>query len=58
MGRLLQISMLTYVTMLLSSCGIVEGIFKAGMWTGFLIVGAVIALVIWIIVKIVGGGKR
>jgi len=44
--------------MLLSSCAVIEGIFKAGMWTGFLIVGLVIALIIWIMVKVIGGGRR
>jgi len=33
----------------LSSCEVVGGIFKAGVWTGLLIVAVVIALVIWLI---------
>lgn len=43
---------------LLMGCGIVEGIFKAGMWTGIIIVVAIIALIIWIIAKLSGGRKR
>lgn len=58
MGRFSQISILSLGAMLLSSCAVIEGIFKAGMWTGFLIVGLVIALIIWIMVKVVGRGKR
>ena len=41
----------------LSSCSVVEGIFKAGMvWGIFLVVGF-IALIIFIIAKIAGGKK-
>jgi hypothetical protein len=41
----------------LSSCSVVEGIFKAGMvWGIFLVVGF-IALIIFIIAKIAGGRK-
>jgi hypothetical protein len=35
----------------LSSCEVVGGIFKAGVWTGLLIVAVVIILVIWLISK-------
>lgn len=33
----------------LSSCEVVGGIFKAGMWTGFLIIVVVVGLIIWLI---------
>ena len=36
---------------LLSSCEVIGGIFKAGMWTAFLIIAIVIALIIWIVTK-------
>lgn len=58
MGRFSQISILSLSVMLLSSCSVIEGIFKAGMWTGFLIVGLIIAVIIWILVKIMGGRRR
>ncbi|WP_181151494.1 hypothetical protein [Sphingobacterium gobiense] len=58
MKKFSQILLLSSSILLLNSCGIVEGIFKAGMWSGFLIVGLVIALIIWILVKITGGRKR
>ncbi len=35
----------------LSSCQIVSGIFKAGVWTGIIIVVIVIALIIFLISK-------
>ena len=33
----------------LSSCELIGDIFKAGVWTGLLLVAAIIAIVIWII---------
>lgn len=44
-------------TAVLSSCSVVEGIFKAGVWVGVLAVVAVIVLIIWLIAKI-GGNKN
>jgi hypothetical protein len=35
----------------LSSCGVVEGIFKAGMWWAFFLVGLVVVLVLWVAFK-------
>ncbi len=35
----------------LSSCEVVGDIFKAGVWSGLLIVAVVIVLVIWLISK-------
>jgi hypothetical protein len=37
--------------MFLSSCGVVETIFKAGMWWAFFLVGLVIVLVLFIAFK-------
>ena len=39
----------------LSSCEAIGGIFKAGAWTGIILVVVVIAIVIWIISRL--GGK-
>jgi len=36
---------------LLNSCSVVEGIFKAGVWVGILIVAAVIGLIIYFVGK-------
>ena len=41
----------------LSSCSLIEGIFKAGVWSGVIIVVVVLALIIWLISKIFGGGR-
>ncbi|HYJ38218.1 MAG TPA: phosphatidate cytidylyltransferase [Chitinophagaceae bacterium] len=37
-----------------SSCELVEGIFKAGVWVGILIVVAIIGLIVWL----VGRGRK
>ena len=47
---------LSYATLLsfaltLSSCGIVKGIFKAGMWVGVLSVALVVGVGAWIAMK-------
>jgi hypothetical protein len=37
----------------ISGCDAIQGIFKAGVWVGALAVIAVIALVVWLIAKLV-----
>jgi hypothetical protein len=46
---LLFILLFTLVT--LNSCGVVETIFKAGMWWAFFLVGLVVFIVAWIAMK-------
>jgi len=58
MRRFIPITLFTMATLLLSSCAAIEGIFKAGMWSGIIIVVLVIAVVIWIIAKVAGGGGK
>ena len=41
-----------FITVSLTSCEIIGGIFKAGIWTGVLLVAAVIALIIYLITAI------
>lgn len=41
--------LLGILTVMLSSCELVEGIFKAGVWTGLLLVAVVLGLIIWMI---------
>lgn len=51
-------SALAFVALLattLSSCELVEGIFKAGVWSGVIIVVIVLALIIWLVSKVFGG---
>jgi hypothetical protein len=43
---------------MISGCEIVGGIFKAGMWTGTIIVILVIALVIYIVSRLFGRNKN
>ena len=39
----------------LSSCEVIGGIFKAGMWTGVILVVVVVGLVIFLLAKLFGG---
>ena len=34
-----------------SSCDAIEGIFKAGMWTGVILIVLIVVLVLWLIGK-------
>lgn len=43
---------------LLSSCDLIGGIFKAGVWVGVLGIVVVVAIVIWVIAKLFGGGSN
>lgn len=58
MNRLTLGLMVFAVTSLLSSCAAIEGIFKAGVWSGIIMVVIVVALIIWLISKFMnrGGG--
>lgn len=47
-------TLLLFITTL-SSCSVVEGIFKAGVWSGIILVVIVLAVIIWIIGKLFGG---
>ena len=47
----LNVALLAALTLSLSSCEVIGDIFKAGVWTGLLIVAVVIVLVIWLIRK-------
>jgi len=48
--------LLLCITMLLTSCEVIGGIFKAGVWTGILAVGIVVFLIIFLIAR--GSGKK
>ncbi|MGN7823152.1 phosphatidate cytidylyltransferase [Chitinophaga varians] len=41
--------LLVMMIVMMTSCEVVGGIFKAGVWTGIIIVAVVIALIIWLI---------
>lgn len=57
MKQLMPLALITLLATTFSSCQLVEGIFKAGVWTGIIVVAVVIALIIWIGAKIIGGGR-
>ena len=41
----------------LSGCDLIGGIFKAGVWSGIIVVVIVLALIIWLVSKIFGVSK-
>ena len=43
--------LLVLVTVMLSGCGMVEGIFKAGMWWAFILMAVVVGLILWLVAK-------
>jgi len=45
----LTYGMLAFMAMALAGCEIIGGIFKAGVWSGILLVVAVVGLIIWLI---------
>lgn len=57
MKKVFSIALIAFLCTTLSSCELVEGIFKAGVWSGIIIVVIVVALLIWILSKVFGGGK-
>lgn len=41
--------MLAFLAVMLTSCEVVGGIFKAGVWTGLLLVAVVVGLIIFLL---------
>ncbi|WP_140937307.1 hypothetical protein [Sphingobacterium lumbrici] len=56
--NIIPISLVALTSTLLTGCSVIEGIFKAGVWTGIIVVVLVIALIIWLIAKITGGRNK
>lgn len=46
-----------FLTLFLTSCEAIGEIFKAGAWTGALMVIVGIGIVIWLVSKLFGGGS-
>ena len=44
--------LLLFFAVFLSGCSAIEGIFKAGVWTGILFVAAIVGIIIFIIAKL------
>ncbi|CAM3532850.1 MAG: hypothetical protein K0S24_108 [Sphingobacterium sp.] len=57
MKRIIPFTLMSSLLVLVSSCAAIEGIFKAGVWSGILMVVVVVAIIIWIISKLFGGSK-
>ncbi|MBB5619906.1 hypothetical protein [Pedobacter cryoconitis] len=56
--RYLPLAFVALIMTTLSSCQLIEGIFKAGVWSGIIVVVVVLALIIWVVSKIFGGGSK
>ncbi|MCW8314152.1 hypothetical protein ACR78Z_03305 [Sphingobacterium thalpophilum] len=57
MKKIVPLSLMSATLLLMTSCSVIEGIFKAGVWTGILIVVIIVALIIWLISKLFGGSR-
>ncbi|WP_197084106.1 MULTISPECIES: hypothetical protein [Sphingobacterium] len=57
MKKLIPFALMSSLLVLVSSCAAIEGIFKAGVWSGILLVVVVVAIVIWLVSKLFGGSK-
>ena len=55
MRKYIPLALVALFATSLTSCDLVEGIFKAGVWSGVIIVVIVLALIIWLISKVFGG---
>ncbi|MGE7773810.1 phosphatidate cytidylyltransferase [Chitinophaga sp. NPDC101104] len=55
MNRILSLSIIAFLSITLSSCEIVGGIFKAGVWTGLILVALVLGLIIFLFSR---GGRK
>lgn len=55
MKKHIPLAFIALLSATLSSCEVIEGIFKAGLWAGVIIVIVVLALIIWLVSKIFGG---
>ncbi|MFP5080429.1 hypothetical protein [Pedobacter sp. JCM 36344] len=50
--RYFPLALIALITTTLTSCAAIQGIFKAGMITGIIVVVLVISLIIWIVSKV------
>ncbi|MGY4383829.1 hypothetical protein ACXZ1K_00615 [Pedobacter sp. PWIIR3] len=50
--RYFPLALIALLTTTLSSCELVQGIFKAGVVTGVIVVVLVVALIIWLVSKV------
>ncbi|MCW8313978.1 hypothetical protein ABTW24_08390 [Sphingobacterium thalpophilum] len=57
MKKIIPFVLMSSLLALVSSCAAIESIFKAGVWSGILLVVVVVAVIIWIVSKLFGGSK-
>lgn len=50
-NHLFLTALFSIMLIVLSGCTAIEGVFKAGMWVGVIVVVAIVALVLWLIGK-------
>jgi TRAP-type C4-dicarboxylate transport system permease large subunit len=50
-NNFLVLAGLLFLATFLSSCEAIGNIFKAGVWTGLLLVAVVVAIIVWIVAK-------
>ena len=55
MKRYSILSLLAFITITFSSCEVIGGIFKAGVWTGIIAVVAIIVIIGWLVSR---AGKK
>lgn len=55
MRKHFPLALIAVLATTLTSCQAIEGIFKAGMWAGVIMVVVVLAIIIWVIRKLFGG---
>ncbi len=54
-NQILSFTLFSVMMLVLSGCAAIEGIFKAGMWSGIFIVVIIVALIFWLISR---AGKK
>lgn len=54
MKKYFPLALVALLATTLTSCELIGGIFKAGMWSGIIIVVIVLALIIWLVTKVFG----
>lgn len=55
MKKYTSLAFIALLATTLTSCELIEGIFKAGFWSAIIVIVIVLALIIWIISKVFGG---
>ena len=58
MKRYIPLAFIALLATTLTSCEVIGDIFKAGVWSGVIIVVVVLGLIIWLVSKVFGGGNK